>query len=116
MVARFQSALSTRPEVLAAYAMSGDMDYLLHVAAADFEAYADHYNRLTPFLDAYYRLIQVAVRSQGLMVAPGNPLGLLSEDTHPATGELWGNFPQTYSMVGLIQCAARLSIPWDEAY
>ena len=40
-VARFQAALSGRPEVLAAYAMSGEMDYLLHVAAADFEAYAD---------------------------------------------------------------------------
>ena len=41
VVARFQAAVSVRPEVLAAYAMSGEMDYLLHVAAADFEAYAD---------------------------------------------------------------------------
>jgi Lrp/AsnC family transcriptional regulator, leucine-responsive regulatory protein len=41
VVARFQAALSVRPEVLAAYAMSGEMDYLLHVAAADFESYAD---------------------------------------------------------------------------
>jgi GH15 family glucan-1,4-alpha-glucosidase len=45
-----------------------------------------------------------------------NHLGLLSEDVAPETGELWGNFPQTYSMVGLIQCAARLSIPWEDAY
>jgi GH15 family glucan-1,4-alpha-glucosidase len=45
-----------------------------------------------------------------------NHLGLLSEDVSPDTGELWGNFPQTYSMVGLIQCATRLSIRWDEAY
>jgi GH15 family glucan-1,4-alpha-glucosidase len=45
-----------------------------------------------------------------------NHLGLLSEDVDYNTGELWGNFPQTYSMVGLIQCAARLSIAWDEAY
>lgn len=45
-----------------------------------------------------------------------NHLGLLSEDVTPETGELWGNFPQTYSMVGLIQCAARLSMRWDEAY
>lgn len=45
-----------------------------------------------------------------------NHLGLLSEDVSLEGGELWGNFPQTYSMVGLIQCAARLSIPWDEAY
>ena len=40
VVARFQAAVSVRPEVLAAYTMSGEMDYLLHVAAADFEAYA----------------------------------------------------------------------------
>jgi GH15 family glucan-1,4-alpha-glucosidase len=45
-----------------------------------------------------------------------NHVGLLSEDVATDTGELWGNFPQTYSMVGLIQCAARLSISWDEAY
>jgi GH15 family glucan-1,4-alpha-glucosidase len=45
-----------------------------------------------------------------------NHLGLLAEDVATETGELWGNFPQTYSMVGLIQCAARLSIAWDKAY
>lgn len=50
------------------------------------------------------------------VLARRNHLGLLSEDVAPETGELWGNFPQTYSMVGLIQCATRLSIPWDEAY
>lgn len=38
--------------------------------------------------------------------------GLLSEDTDPRTGELWGNFPQTYSLVGLINCAGLLSRPW----
>ncbi|MDK9720732.1 MAG: glycoside hydrolase family 15 protein [Rhodospirillales bacterium] len=43
-----------------------------------------------------------------------NPLGLLSEDIHPVTGELWGNFPQAYSMVGLINCAMRLSRSWEE--
>lgn len=42
-----------------------------------------------------------------------NPLGLLSEDIDPATGTLWGNFPQTYSMVGIINSALRLSRPWD---
>ncbi|WP_174425598.1 glycoside hydrolase family 15 protein [Cupriavidus basilensis] len=47
------------------------------------------------------------------MLAARNPLGLLSEDTHPVTGEMWGNFPQTYSMVGLINGAMRLSAPWD---
>lgn len=47
------------------------------------------------------------------MLASRNPLGLLSEDTHPVTGEMWGNFPQTYSMVGIINAAVRLSAPWD---
>jgi GH15 family glucan-1,4-alpha-glucosidase len=47
------------------------------------------------------------------MLASRNHLGLLSEDTHPLTGELWGNFPQTYSMVGIINGAMRLSAPWD---
>jgi Glucoamylase and related glycosyl hydrolases len=42
-------------------------------------------------------------------------LGLLSEDLNPETGELWGNFPQTYSMVGLINAAMRLSRTWEEA-
>ncbi len=45
-----------------------------------------------------------------------NHLGLLSEDVSLDGQQIWGNFPQTYSMVGLIQCAARLSIPWEEAY
>jgi GH15 family glucan-1,4-alpha-glucosidase len=52
----------------------------------------------------------------GKVLARRNHLGLLSEDVAHDSGELWGNFPQTYSMVGLIQCAARLSISWDDAY
>ena len=47
------------------------------------------------------------------MLASRNHVGLLSEDIAPATGELWGNFPQTYSMVGIIGGAVRLSAPWD---
>ncbi|PXA87789.1 glucoamylase [Caulobacter sp. D4A] len=38
--------------------------------------------------------------------------GLLSEDIGFEDGELWGNYPQTYSLVGLINCAALLSRPW----
>jgi GH15 family glucan-1,4-alpha-glucosidase len=41
------------------------------------------------------------------------PAGLLSEDTDFGTGELWGNYPQTYSLVGLINCAVLLSRPWS---
>ncbi|SFR89343.1 Glucoamylase (glucan-1,4-alpha-glucosidase), GH15 family [Dyella sp. OK004] len=49
------------------------------------------------------------------MLSMRNPLGLLSEDIAPATGEHWGNFPQTYSLVGLIQTAMRLSRRWEDA-
>jgi pentatricopeptide repeat protein len=49
------------------------------------------------------------------MLAKRTKLGLLSEDIDPATGELWGNFPQTYSMVGIIQAATRLSQSWEGA-
>jgi GH15 family glucan-1,4-alpha-glucosidase len=49
------------------------------------------------------------------LLASANHLGLMSEDTHPVTGELWGNFPQTYSMVGIINGAVLLSRSWEEA-
>ena len=35
--------------------------------------------------------------------------------TQPSTGKMYGNFPQTYSMVGLIQAALRLSRSWEDA-
>ncbi len=43
-----------------------------------------------------------------------NHVGLLSEDIDPVSGELWGNFPQTYSMVGIINCARMLSQRWED--
>ncbi|PRD44490.1 glucoamylase [Phyllobacterium phragmitis] len=48
------------------------------------------------------------------VLAHRNHLGLLSEGLHVETGELWGNFPQTYSMVGLINAAMHLSRSWEE--
>ena len=45
-----------------------------------------------------------------------NRYGLLAEDIHPQTGQLWGNFPQTYSMAGLILTAMRLSRTWEDRY
>lgn len=39
--------------------------------------------------------------------------GMLSEDIDPVTGELWGNYPQTYSLAGMINCAVLLSEPWS---
>lgn len=48
------------------------------------------------------------------VLAHRNHLGLLSEGIHVDTGELWGNYPQTYSMVGLINAAMRLSRRWED--
>ena len=45
-----------------------------------------------------------------------NHYGLFAEDIHPESGALWGNFPQTYSMAGLILSAMRLSRSWEERY
>ncbi len=50
------------------------------------------------------------------VLARTNHVGLLSEGIDAATGELWGNFPQSYSMVGLIVSAMRLSKTWEEAF
>jgi len=49
------------------------------------------------------------------VLARRNHLGLLSEDMAFDSGEGWGNFPQTYSHVGLIIAAMRLSRSWQEA-
>jgi len=50
------------------------------------------------------------------LLSKRNQHGLLAEHLDPGTGEAWGNFVQTYSMVGLINAAIRLSVPWDEAF
>jgi len=50
------------------------------------------------------------------VLANRNAYGLLSEDIHPETGELWGNLPQSYSMAGIINTATRLSSSWEEAW
>ena len=47
------------------------------------------------------------------MLSRRTSAGLLSEDIDPTTGELWGNYPQTYSLVGMINCAVLLSRPWS---
>ncbi len=43
-----------------------------------------------------------------------SPLGLLSEDYDAAAPRMWGNFPQTYSHVGLIHAAFACSPRWEE--
>ena len=50
------------------------------------------------------------------LLSKRNRLGLLAEHIDTHTGEQWGNFVQTYSMVGLINAAIRLSKRWDWAF
>ncbi len=40
--------------------------------------------------------------------------GLLSEDISLGDSQLWGNYPQTYSLVGIINCAILLSRSWTD--
>jgi GH15 family glucan-1,4-alpha-glucosidase len=47
------------------------------------------------------------------MLSRRTSAGLLSEDCDYNTGEAWGNYPQTYSLAGLINCAVLLSDPWS---
>jgi len=47
------------------------------------------------------------------MLAARNHLGLLSEDIAPEDGQHWGNYPQTYSLVGIVNAATRLSRGWE---
>ena len=43
-----------------------------------------------------------------------NHLGLMSEDVDDRTGSQLGNFPQTYSHVGLMNAAFRIARKLDE--
>lgn len=52
----------------------------------------------------------------GNVLSCRNQHGLLAEHIDPVTHEQWGNFVQTYSMVGVISSALRLSIPWEKAF
>lgn len=44
---KFQAALAAMPEVVGAYRMTGDLDYVLRVRVADVPAYDAFYKRLT---------------------------------------------------------------------
>ncbi len=66
-------------------------------------------------VDALYRVGRYDEARELLdgVLARRNSHGLLSEDADIKTGELWGNFPQTYSMVGIINSASLTSRPWS---
>jgi GH15 family glucan-1,4-alpha-glucosidase len=67
------------------------------------------------FIEALYLIgeTEEARRLFEEMLARRNHAGLLSEDVSLSDGALWGNYPQTYSLVGLINCAVLLSRPWS---
>jgi GH15 family glucan-1,4-alpha-glucosidase len=46
-----------------------------------------------------------AIREFEQLLGYANHVGLLSEDVDPVSGSQWGNCPQTYSHVGVINCA-----------
>ena len=48
------------------------------------------------------------------LVSYSNHLGLLSEDVKAEDGSMWGNFPQAYSHVGLLNAASRISRKLDQ--
>jgi len=49
-----------------------------------------------------------------IVISHSNHLGLLSEDLTSEDGGQWGNFPQTYSHVGLINTVCRLARKRDQ--
>jgi len=63
-------------------------------------------------LAAVGRLPEAATCFENLMKY-SNHLGLFSEDVHAETGSQWGNFPQTYSHVGLMNAAFRIDKKLD---
>jgi pentatricopeptide repeat protein len=89
-----------------------------YAAADDFGMPTTAFNICTFwYIDALARLGRrdEARELFGYMLESRNHVGLLSEDIGPDDGEHWGNYPQTYSLVGIINAATRLSRTW-EAY
>ena len=50
------------------------------------------------------------------ILAKRNKFVLLSADIYTATGTLWGNIPQTYSMAGIVNTGRMLSRSWQDAW
>jgi GH15 family glucan-1,4-alpha-glucosidase len=89
-----------------------------YAAADDFGVPTTAFNLCTFwYIDALARIGRTGEARELFegMLASRNHVGLLSEDIAPETGEHWGNYPQTYSLVGIVNAAMRLSRGW-EAY
>jgi pentatricopeptide repeat protein len=93
-------------------------NYLFRYAAADdFGVPSTAFNICTFwYIDALARLGRADEARELFehMLGSRNHVGLLSEDIGPESGEHWGNYPQTYSLVGIINAATRLSAGWEE--
>ena len=93
-------------------------EYMLRYAAEDdFGAPETAFNVCTFWLIEALHMVGRDEEARGLfeaMLGHRTRSGLLSEDLDFETGELWGNFPQTYSLVGVINCAGYLSRSWSE--
>lgn len=90
---------------------------LRYATEDDFGAPETAFNVCTFWLIEALHLAGRSEEARGLfetMLAHRTGSGMLSEDLDWETGELWGNFPQTYSLVGIINCAGLLSKPWSE--
>jgi pentatricopeptide repeat protein len=87
-----------------------------YAAADDFGLPTTAFNICTFwYIDALARIGRAAEARELFeqMLSSRNSVGLLSEDIDPANGEHWGNYPQTYSLVGIVNAAMRLSRGWE---
>ncbi len=93
-------------------------DHMLRYAAEDdFGAPETAFNVCTFWLIEALHLAGRDAEARTLfetMLSHTTRSGMLSEDLDYETGELWGNFPQTYSLVGVINCAGLLSKLWSD--
>ncbi|PIQ29191.1 hypothetical protein COW36_17615 [bacterium (Candidatus Blackallbacteria) CG17_big_fil_post_rev_8_21_14_2_50_48_46] len=83
-----------------------------YIAADDFGQPECAFNFCTFWMIHALYLIGEETQARELfenILTAGNHLGLFSEDTHPQTGKMFGNFPQTYTHVGIIQTAKLLT-------
>lgn len=58
--------------------------------------------------------IDEAARYFENIISMSNHLGLISEDVNEHDGSMWGNFPQAYSHVGLLNAASRIARKIDK--